>query len=142
MNFAKSARGAGIEIDVAVENADGFWDRVWMKTPFFAGYWGGRPAGARMFETAYRSTAPWNDTKWRNPAFDALIASAKTELDEHKRRQYLWELQAILHEDGGAIIPAFKDWVDAASDRVQGYTMGGPFDLCDGRIAERVWLSS
>jgi hypothetical protein len=31
---------------------------------------------------------------------------------------------------------------DAASDRVQGYTMGGPFDLCDGRIAERVWLSS
>jgi hypothetical protein len=32
--------------------------------------------------------------------------------------------------------------VDAASDRVQGYTMGGPFHLCDGRIAERVWLSS
>ena len=30
----------------------------------------------------------------------------------------------------------------AASDSVQGYTMGGPFDLCDGRIAERVWLSS
>lgn len=30
----------------------------------------------------------------------------------------------------------------AQGDRVQGYTMGGPFDLCDGRIAERVWLSS
>ncbi|NJM91583.1 MAG: hypothetical protein HC861_01965 [Rhodospirillaceae bacterium] len=28
---------------------------------------------------------------------------------------------------------------DAASDRVQGYTMDAPFDLCDGRIAERVW---
>jgi peptide/nickel transport system substrate-binding protein len=140
-SFASSARDAGIEIDVAVESADGFWDRVWMKTPFFVGFWNGLP-GARMFEIAYRSIAPWNETKWRNPAFDALIASAKTELDERKRRQHLWELQAILHEDGGAIIPAFKDWVDAASDRVQGYTMGGPFDLCDGRIAERVWLSS
>jgi hypothetical protein len=30
----------------------------------------------------------------------------------------------------------------AASDPVQRHTMGGPFDLCDGRIAERVWLSS
>lgn len=30
----------------------------------------------------------------------------------------------------------------AADDRVQGYTMGDPFDLCDGRIAEPVWLSS
>ena len=140
--FAKSARDAGIDIDVAVESSDGFWDRVWLKTPFVTTYWGGRPAATQMFQTAYHSAAPWNDTRWRNPAFDALIASAKSELDEQKRRQYLWELQAILHEDGGAIIPAFKDWVDAASDRVQGYTMGGPFDLCDGRIAERVWLSS
>ena len=141
-SFASGARAAGIEIDVAVESPDGFWDLVWLKTPFFTTYWGGRPAATQMFQMAYHSAAPWNDTRWRNPAFDALIASAKTELDEQKRRQYLWELQAILHEDGGAIIPAFKDWVDAASDRVQGYTMGGPFDLCDGRIAERVWFSS
>jgi peptide/nickel transport system substrate-binding protein len=141
-NFASSAGDAGIQIDVAVESADTYWDRVWMKTPFFVGYWGGRPAATQMFEIAYRSSAPWNETKWRDSAFDALIASAKTELDDRKRRQYLWEMQAILHENGGAIIPAFKDWVDAASDRVQGYTMGGSFDLCDGRIAERVWLSA
>jgi hypothetical protein len=32
--------------------------------------------------------------------------------------------------------------LDAVSNPVQGYTMAGPFDLCDGRIAERVWLSS
>jgi peptide/nickel transport system substrate-binding protein len=140
--FAISAKKAGIEIDVAITDSRTFWNERWMKTPFFASYWGGRPAATQMFDVAYRSVAGWNETKWRIPAFDSLLISAKTELDQEKRRRYLWEMQAMLQADGGMIIPAFRDWVDAASDRVQGYTMGGPFDLCDGRIAERVWLSS
>jgi peptide/nickel transport system substrate-binding protein len=140
--FAGSAGKAGIEIDVAMTGARTFWNERWMKTPFFASYWGGRPAATQMFDVAYRSVAGWNETKWRNSAFDSLLVSAKTELDQEKRRRYLWEMQAMLQTDGGMIIPAFRDWIDAASDRVQGYTMGGPFDLCDGRIAERVWLSS
>ncbi|HEY4163411.1 MAG TPA: ABC transporter substrate-binding protein [Dongiaceae bacterium] len=140
--FQSNAKAAGVKFDVKKEPADSFWKDVWLKVPFCESYWAGRPAATQMFTTAYRSDAVWNDTGFKDPKFDQLLADAKKEIDKDKRRPMIYELQRIVHTDGGAIIPAFKDWVDAIGKRVKGYKPHHMFDLCNGRAAEKVWIAA
>jgi peptide/nickel transport system substrate-binding protein len=140
--FQANAAKAGIRIEVKKEPADGFWDNVWLKGSFITSYWGGRPAATQMLAIAYKSDAPWNDTHWRVPEFDRLLADARAELDEAKRRQYIGAMQRMLHEDGGALIPVFRDWIDAHGEAVGGHTPHNGFLLDNGRICEKAWLKA
>jgi peptide/nickel transport system substrate-binding protein len=49
-------------------------------------------------------------------------------------------MQAMLHEDGGAIIPVFRDWIDAHSDSVGGHTPHGGLDMDNGYILEKAFF--
>jgi peptide/nickel transport system substrate-binding protein len=137
-----SAKKAGIDLQVKKEPADGFWDNVWLKSPFTISYWNGRPAATEVLGIAYKSDAVWNETHWRNPDFDKMLLQAKAETDTTKRKSYLWEMQRMLYEDGGAIIPVFSDFLDGYSSSVKGQAPHSLFDLCNGRVAEKVWLEA
>jgi peptide/nickel transport system substrate-binding protein len=138
--FQANAKAAGVDFQVKKEPGDGFWDNVWLKAPFCESYWGGRPAATQMFTTAYKSTATWNETGFKVEAFDKLLAEAKKTVEDEKRAPMIKDLQKMVHDDGGAIIPAFKDWVDATATKVKGYLPHSMFDLCNGRAAEKVWI--
>jgi peptide/nickel transport system substrate-binding protein len=140
--FMQSANQTGINIKIRHASAHTFWDDTWMKAPFFTSYWGGRPAATQMLAVAYASDAGWNETNWRRSTFDELLRLAREELDVSKRRTCIWDMQAMIQQDGGAIIPTFADWLDAHSARVQGHTPHTHFDLCNARIAEKVSLIS
>ena len=58
-----------------------------------------------MFSTAYKSDAPWNETAWKNDRFDELLLKARAELDEEKRQPDVREMQQIVHDDGGELMP-------------------------------------
>ena len=140
--FQASAAKAGIKIDVKKEPADGFWDNVWLKGPCVTSYWAGRSAATQMLSVAYGPDAPWNESHFKTPRFTQLLAAARAELDESKRKAMIWELQAILHDDGATIVPAFRDWVDAHNKNVGGHTPHGGFDMDNGLIADKAWLKS
>ena len=140
--FQANAAKAGIPIQVRKEPADGYWDNVWLKGSFITSYWGGRPAATQMFAVACKSDAAWNESHWRVPGFDALLATARAETDEAKRAEAIHAMQAMLHDDGGLIIPAFRDWLDARSSRVGGHTPHSGFDMNNGRICEKAWLTA
>jgi peptide/nickel transport system substrate-binding protein len=139
--YQGAATKAGIDINVKREPADGYWDNVWMKAPFCMSYWGGRPTADQMLSIAYKSDAAWNDSAWRRPAFDKLLIEARALLDDDKRRPLYWEMQKMIHDDGGNLIPMFADYIDAASTKVRGFTPSPVFDLAGGRISEVVWLA-
>jgi len=84
--MSEKASAAGITINVDRVPNDGYWDNVWMKKPFCASYWGGRPIEDQMFTTAYKTGASWNDSFWSNERFDELLVQARSELDQDKRR--------------------------------------------------------
>lgn len=140
--FQANAAKAGVPITVRKEPADGFWDNVWLKGSFITSYWGGRPAATQMLGVACKSDAVWNETHWKVPHFDELLASARAELDEAKRRAAIYEMQAMLHDDGGMLIPAFRDWLDAHATKVGGHTPHSGFDMDNGRICEKAWLKT
>jgi peptide/nickel transport system substrate-binding protein len=140
--YQNSAKAGGVTVNVVREPNDGYWSDVWMKKAFAAVYWGGRPVEDAMFTTAYKTGASWNDTFWSNERFDTLLQQARAELDTDKRREMYFEMQKILNEDGGAIIPMFASYVFAASNKV-----GVPeqfatnYDMDGERWAERWWFA-
>lgn len=138
--FKEHAAKAGITLDVLREPADGYWANVWGQAPFHATVWGARPTADMILTTAYSSGSAGNDTHWSNPAFDAAIASARSEADDARRREYYVEAQRILSSDGGAIIPVFGDVIEGLSAQVQGYQPGSQ-PLANYRAAEQVWLA-
>ena len=137
-----SAAKADIKVDVKKTPADGFWDNVWLKASFAESYWAGRPAATQMLAVAYKSDAPWNECAFKNERFDKLLSEARSELDEGKRKKSIWDMQELLHTEGGNMIPAFRDWLDAHSSKVGGHTPHNGFDMNNGRIAEKAWLKA
>ncbi|MFV0512550.1 MAG: ABC transporter substrate-binding protein [Jhaorihella sp.] len=140
--YSEKAAAAGISIEVVREPNDGYWDNVWMKKPFCAVYWGGRPTEDWMFSQVYASGAPWNDTFWENERFNELLLVARSELDEDKRREMYYEMQAIWSNEGSVIIPMFSSYVMGLSDKiVHEETVAGNWTLDGFRALERWWFA-
>ncbi len=135
--FQNSAAAGGINLSVNRVPNDGYWADVWMQHPFSAVYWGGRPVEDAMFSTAYAAGAAWNDTFWDNARFNELLLAARAELDEAKRREMYYEMQVILNEDGGAIIPMFANFVFATSADID--TGGDEFSSHWDKDGHRWW---
>jgi peptide/nickel transport system substrate-binding protein len=138
--YQQSAAKAGITIEVKREPGDGYWSEVWNKQPFHLSYWGGRPTQNQMYSTAYVSSADWNDTRFKNPEFDKMVIAARGELDEGKRKQIYHDLAVIMRDEGGLIIPFFNDFIDARTDKVQGYIKHPQAEMMDGYALAECWL--
>jgi len=140
--FQQSAQAAGIPLEVKLEPDDGYWSNVWNVQPFCASYWGGRPVQDQMYSTAYLSTADWNDTKFRNPDFDAIIVKARAELDPVKRKAYYSELAHTLRDEGGLILPMFNERVEARRNNVGGWVVDPNGEMMNGKSLIKCWINA
>ena len=136
--YSESAKAAGINLNVVREPNDGYWSNVWLKKPFCACYWGGRPIEDQMFSTAYAAGAPWNDAFWQHERFNELLTVARAELDDARRREMYAEMQRIVRDEGGTIIPMFASHVFATSDKLSlPEQIGSNWELDGERWMER-----
>ena len=110
-----TAKAAGIDITVVREANDGYWSDVWQKKPWCASYWAGRATEDWMFSLVYASGGAWNETHWTNERFDRLLVEARAELDTERRRAMYGEMQRLVRDEGGAVIPIYASFVQAAS---------------------------
>ncbi|MGH2359312.1 MAG: ABC transporter substrate-binding protein, partial [bacterium] len=135
----EAAKAAGIEINLIKEADDSYWDVVWLKKPFVASYWGGRPTCDWMFTTAYAADAAWNDTFWKHPRFNELLIAARSETDDAKRAGMYAEMQQLVHDDGGLINLVFNSYVTAHSTRIAHGDIAANADADGAKIASRWW---
>jgi len=135
-----SARKAGIDINVVKEAPETYWDLVWMRKPWCLSYWSGRPSADMMFSTAYAANAAWNDTSWNNARFNELLKSARAEADDAKRAAKYAEMQQILHDDGGAVVLMFNNFVAIHSAKVAHGDLSGSADHDGGQMYQRWWM--
>jgi peptide/nickel transport system substrate-binding protein len=141
--FSESAAAAGVNLNVVREPNDGYWSNVWMQKSFCGTYWGGRPTEDLMFSTAYEAGVPWNETFWNNERFNELLLQARSELDEGLRRDMYFEMQQIVSDDGGIIIPMFANYVGAYSSALAHPDQIATNWRNDGhRIGERWWFAA
>ena len=139
--FSEHARAASIDLTVKRVPDDGYFSNVWMVKPFTMGYWGGRPTEDMMFSTAYAADAAWNDTWWKNERFNTLLLEARSTLDDAKRHAMYEEMQMLVRDDGGTIIPLFANFVGGQSDALAHGPIAGNYDMDGFKIGERWWFA-
>ncbi len=137
--YKEQAARAGIEVEIVREPNDGYWDNVWLKKPFCMCFWSGRPTSDWMFTTTYAAGAAWNDTHFKHTRFNELLKGARAELDDNKRREMYAEMQKIVSDEGGVIIPMFAADVFAANDKLRFGDLSGSWELDGNKCAERWW---
>ncbi|MGI9356328.1 MAG: ABC transporter substrate-binding protein [Rhizobiaceae bacterium] len=102
--YQQQAAAAGIRVKIKQVPTDGYWKEVWMKKDVAATRWNERPADQALHEI-YLSTAKWNESFYKDKAFDALLAAARRELDFDKRKALYVKAQMHLSENAGTLIP-------------------------------------
>jgi peptide/nickel transport system substrate-binding protein len=140
--YQQSCAKAGITVEVKREPGDGYWSEVWNKQPFSTSYWGGRPTQDQMFSTAYYSKADWNDTRFFNEDFDKMLFTARAELDPAKRTQIYHDMNVLLNETGGVIVPMFNDFIDATGPKVGGWSPDGNQEMMGGYALSKCWVTA
>jgi peptide/nickel transport system substrate-binding protein len=135
------AKKAGVNIEVVKEPVDGYWDTVWNKKPWSSCFWFARVTADWMFSMAYAADAPANDMHWKHERFNKLLVEARGELDQKKRKEMYHEMQLIVRDEGGVVIPMIANMVDAASTKVKFDKPAGNQELDGLRICERWWFA-
>ena len=135
-----TARSIGFNIDLRRVPANGFWSNYWLKAPFVYGNINPRPTANILLTLFFRSSAPWNESRWKNPTFDKLLTESRSQTDLVKRKQLYCEMQRLIHNEAGIGIPVFISGLDAHSARVKGLRAVPTGDLMGFNFAQNVWL--
>lgn len=139
--YKENAARAGIEMSVVKVPDEDFWHKVWMENCWRSSYWSGHVSADWVLSTVYKSDSPWNETYWRNERFDSLLVTARSEMNEALRREMYVELQEIINDEGGAVIPAFTNHVAAVRNTIATPSEIIPAWGFDGHKAmERWWF--
>jgi peptide/nickel transport system substrate-binding protein len=146
--YQQEAANAGISINIVRQPADGYWSNVWNVQPFSMVWWGPRITEDLILSLAFLSDAPWNDTRMKSDRLDKLIVGARAELDDKKRGEMYREAQLIIRDDGGSVIPAFANLVQAVSDKIGvpknsagDWEIAGSWEMDGGHFIKRWWFA-
>jgi peptide/nickel transport system substrate-binding protein len=111
-----------------------------MKVPVGFGNVNPRPTADIIFTQFYSSTAPWNESGWRNARFDKLLLEARGDTDEARRHAIYGEMQHMVSDLSGVGIPLFISVLDAYSPRLKGLKPMPQGGMMGYDFAAHVWL--
>ncbi|KAA1184698.1 ABC transporter substrate-binding protein [Rhizobium tropici] len=132
----------GMKLDVQRVPSDGYWDNYWLKAPIHFGNINPRPTPDILFSLLYASNAPWNESQYKSEKFDKMLIEARGLLDQAKRKQIYAEMQVMIAEEAGTIIPAYISNVDALSGKVHGLEANPLGGMMGYAMAEYLWLDA
>jgi peptide/nickel transport system substrate-binding protein len=140
--FREHAAPAGIDITVDRKPPDAYWSDVWLKNSFMVVSWGARPTPDVMFSRAYQAGAAWNESNWENARFNELLLAARAELDQARRATMYAEMQILVHDFGGTIVPFFRNRVNVMAANVgTPDEMAGNWEADGARSFQRWWFT-
>ena len=136
-----NAAKIGFDLKLKKVPTDGYWGAVWMKEPLNVVTWNMRPTANSQMAIQFGPGAAWNDTFWNEPKMGKLLTAALAELDPAKRHDMYCEMQTLIHNGSGMIIPAFSNINDGIANNVMG-TPTVPLGQLGGcEWPEFVWLA-
>jgi peptide/nickel transport system substrate-binding protein len=127
--FAQNAKAAGVTVNVKVLDGATFYGDQYLKWTFAVDFWGTRNYLAQA-ALATLPTATYNETHFDNTRYNRLYRQALGTVDLEKRCALIKEMQRIEYDQGGLIIPWFKNQVSAYSTKIGGLKIDrGTLDL-------------
>jgi peptide/nickel transport system substrate-binding protein len=131
------AKPAGFRITVQTMPHATYLQQVWKKGPFYIGIYNTQQTVDGVFTLLYTSDAAWNETRWNNKDFDALVAEGRRTADDARRSEIYGKAQDMMYAETPSIIPIFFDLLAGKRSYVKDYTLhprGHIFRF------EKVWL--
>ncbi len=132
----------GFDLKIKKVPNDGYWGSVWMVEPLNVTSWNMRPTANSMLSIAFAPGAPWNDTYWDNERVGELLKLSLAELDPDKRHAMYCEIQTLINQESGMVIPMHINVLDGVSNRVQGMPTNPLGNLGACEFPEFCWLDS
>jgi peptide/nickel transport system substrate-binding protein len=100
-----------------------------------------RPTANSQLGIQFGPGATWNDTFWENKRMGELLASSLAETDPAKRHAMYCEMQTLVHEGSGMVIPAFSNINDGIANNIMGMPTV-PLGQCGAmEWPEFIWLA-
>ncbi|WP_299452399.1 ABC transporter substrate-binding protein [uncultured Pigmentiphaga sp.] len=130
---------AGFNFKIRQVPTDGYWSTYWTKFPITYGSISNRPSVSMIFDLFYRSTSSTNEAQWKDPRLDQLLDAAGAEGDFAKRKAIYGDMQTLVHEESGTIIPVFTAILDGVSRQIRGYKPNPSGMNMGYRFAESIW---
>ncbi len=130
----------GFKLNIKKVPNDGYWGSVWRVEPLNVTTWNMRPTSNSMLAIAFAPGAPWNDSYWDDPRMGELLKLSLSELDLDKRHQIYCDMQTMIHNDSGVVIPMHLNVLDAIRDSVHGLPDHPLGNLGASEFPEFVWL--
>ena len=131
----------GFELSIRQVPTDGYWGAVWMKEPLNVVSWNMRPTANSMLAVQFAPGAAWNDTYWNNDQFGELLQMQLAETDPGLRYEMLCEMQRLVHEGSGMVIPYHVNILDGVSDRIHGIPVVPLGSMGAYEWVEFAWMS-
>ncbi len=99
-------------------------------------------AGVGEAAKNYGVTVTGGDVVRAPVVFVSVVLTGRAELDEAKRHEIYVEMQQIVRDEGGVVVPLFANYVNAMSTKVQhDPAMSGSWDLDGLKGMERWWFA-
>jgi len=118
--FAQQAKAAGVNVVLTKLDTTTFYNNQYMQRTFSVDWW---DAESFLSGTAYTQLpfSHFNETHYNNPQFTKWYYEAVATTDFSLQQELAAKMQQQLWLDGGEIIVAFADNVDAYSKKVTGF---------------------
>lgn len=120
--YREQAAPAGIRVKVNVVSPERY-QQIWRTTPFGMTQWSHRPLGTMALSLGYRSGAPWNETGFADPEFDAALSHAESLIDVFARRKAMERVERILQNAAVMCQPVWVPVFAMASARLRGFDL-------------------
>jgi len=117
----QQAKAAGVTINLKTVDPTTFFGPNYLHWTFSQDFYNYSPYLAQVAQSLL-PTSPFNETHWHLPKYIDLYHQANATADPATRKQIEHEMQQIDFTEGGYIIPAFIDALDAYSTKITGYS--------------------
>lgn len=119
--FAQQAKAAGVTVNLKVVDGGTFYGPQYLKWTFAPDYWGTRGYLSQVAAGSLASS-PYNETHWppSGSSFEAQYKQALAATDAAKRAEIIHQMAQLEYEQGGYIIAAFQNLIDAYSSKLTG----------------------
>ncbi|MEJ5087403.1 ABC transporter substrate-binding protein [Brucella pseudogrignonensis] len=142
MVLQQAASTIGQKITIDRVPSDGYWSNHWLKDAVHYGNINARPTPDILFSLLYKSDAPWNESQYKSEKFDSMLLEARGLLDEAKRKEIYGQMQAMISNEAGTVIPVFMSNVDAISPKLNGLEPNPLGGMMGYTFAEHAWLEA
>ncbi|RLA15441.1 MAG: hypothetical protein DRQ59_01265 [Gammaproteobacteria bacterium] len=132
----------GFDLKLKKVPNDGYWGAVWMKEPMNVVTWNMRPTANSQMAIQFGPGAAWNDTFWNDKRMGELLSLSLAETDPAKRHAHYCEMQTLIHEGSGMVIPAFSNINDGIANNIKGMPTVPLGQLGASEWPEFIWLES